>query len=395
MLAGTENFTKVTVKSKWVLANASKNTTFCSFSGKGSNLFRLLLCSHKKRRTTYFNWKTFSAFLFPTNAAFQKSQIQTELSAFASLPLQRTKIKGGEKRTQRLFSLHRKSISLSRVHTSVLHLFNRFPWDQFPQNLSTWIQRLGRHCHSYRIFSSPQASPGRGRARPAPAPLPRQRCGDTRTLAQTHTQNQLCLLCPRGQRCPNSYQLRSLLLLSRLPADRLERLSWRSDLPAASRAPAPPSGPGNRSGQLGGVAGGRTRTTAVRSAARKWPGTFSGEPKVWPCRGRSWRVASTSPPQRSAVGDYLRVTQQEPPTSALSLGPGQPGPGSVPLPPHGRPSPGPGAAAGVAQPRALSFGCGHALRAAQAGSRRASGAPAPAGPDLPVPFSIDLTTWPL
>lgn len=205
MLAGTENFTKVTVKSKWVLANASKNTTFCSFSGKGSNLFRLLLCSHKKRRTTYFNWKTFSAFLFPTNAAFQKSQIQTELSAFASLPLQKTKIKGGGKRTQRLFSLHRKSISLSRVHTSVLHLFNRFPWDQFPQNLSTWIQRLGRHCHSYGIFSSPQASPGRGRARPAPAPLPRQRCGDTRTPAQTHTPNQFCLLCPRGQRCPNSY----------------------------------------------------------------------------------------------------------------------------------------------------------------------------------------------
>lgn len=215
------------------------------------------------------------------------------------------------------------------------------------------------HCHSYGISSSPQASPGS----PAllPRPLPRQRCGDRGTPGHPHTPNQLRILCPTAQRCPRSYRLWSRLLLSRLSADRRERLSRPSALRAASPARAPPSGPRNRSGQPGSreerpEAG--PATAAVRSC-QKTSRDVVGEPQVWPQRGRSRRVASTSPPQRSAVRDYLRVTQPEPsraPYRPLS-GPPQPGPGSVPRPPHepltGAPHLGREAAAGAAQPRAL------------------------------------------
>lgn len=286
-----------------------KNTTFCSLSGKGSNLFWLLLCSHKKKRTTHLNWKTFSVLLFRTNTTFQKSQIRTDRSVFASSSLIR---------------------EASRVPTSVLYLFTRFPWDQFPQNLSTWMQRLGRQCHSNGTCSSPGASPGRAGLAQLPRPPPRQRCGDTGTPhTPAHETNSAFSSRELSPRLPALITAASLqAFCGSAGASVLARRS-----PDSESRPAPPSGPRSRSGQPGGVAGGRT-ATAAEDRCQKMNRAFSGDPEVWPCRGRSWRVASASPPQRSAVGDDFRVTQAKLSTSAfIARCPlrGAPGPWRAPL----------------------------------------------------------------
>lgn len=246
-------------------------------------------------------------------------------------------------------------------------------------------------------FQRPAGHPCPAPAPPAPTAVRGQ--GDTRTPAHTKPAPH-----PLPDRSALSPQLPALITAAPLQAF---CGSAGASVPA-KRPPGTESRPGpslgaaepeRAAGQPRGAAGGRTRHSSGAELPESEPGRGGRAPGLAVPRQEPARSQHQPAPKKrssrllkgdstgafpSALSPAVR--------SATARARFRASP--APRAPHGRPSPGAGGGSGgcgrCAAPGAA-FGPGHTLRAARA---EPPAHQPPAGPELPVPFSMDLTTWP-
>lgn len=275
-----------------------------------------------------------------------------------------------------------------------------------PTKPKHWIQSLDRHCHSSGISRSPQASPGRSRARPAPAPpAPTAAWGHRDTRTHTHKTSS-AFSAPEANAAPAVTGSDHCCF-----SPGFLRLGW-SVCPgeAISRRRVPPGSlPGAAEPERAARRGGR-RADPQQLRSGALPESEAGRSRESPRSGRAALGVSAYPAAARPKEAELAITQGWLTRSLLRApyrplpGPRQPGPGSVPVPPpprHTSPSPAPLTCGGrrlrrlraLRSPRALSSA--PATPSGPPGLRLAE-PPAhqpPAGPDLPMPFSIDLKNF--